>query len=264
VNTPNSDRTTQPPTAELVAFDQSQVQFLRKMGHDLRTPLNSIIGTAELMLNGLYGELTPRQHTGTERILNNSDRLLLLIDALMTFIRASADALHLESVPISVQALTDSAMKHSNAAQARDTKLSVVLGDNMPATVQGDPDYLPRLLDELILNAIAATVNGKIEVQFVGCGEAEWQIIIIDNGIGLAPDVLANAFQPFWRSAEFKKFNPNGRGLGLPIAYELVRMMTGSMLLESNVDTGACVKVRLPRVMPECLTDAMLSGISRS
>jgi signal transduction histidine kinase len=236
----------------LPAFDASQVQFLRTMGHDLRTPLNSIISTSEMMLQDILGELEPRQVTAVQRIYRNGERLQALIDAVITYIYASSNKLVLGYDPVSPQALMEIVRKkHSSATVERETTLSLAIVDGLPTTVYGDATQLSRILDELITNAFIATSKGEIRVQLEPLDAKNWQMSVVDTGIGIAPELQTDIFQPFSRSAEFKKRNQTGHGLGLSIVHELVRMMTGTLTVQSTPNVGSSVFVRLPLNMPE-------------
>src|SRR5690349_4745710 len=83
-------------------FNQNQFLFLRTMGHELRSPLNSILGSSEMMVNAVYGEMPEKQLKAAQRIFRNSNRLLNLISAVMLYIRAQANALEFNSLPIAL------------------------------------------------------------------------------------------------------------------------------------------------------------------
>ncbi|MBL8161980.1 MAG: HAMP domain-containing histidine kinase [Anaerolineae bacterium] len=235
-------------TAAVIRPDEpfnADVGFLRTLAHQLRTPLNSIVTTAEMLHNQTYGELTPKQKRASERIIRNSDLLLRLIDDAMMFIRASAGALEIDCAPIEFDSVVQAARSFLPAAQQRQNTLTVTVDPLSPATVWGDIDLIKRVLMELLNNANQATSDGQINVEFGAVVEERWQIKVKDTGIGLGVDVRENMWQPFWRGDEFRKAVPSGQGLGLPIIKGLMMLMDGSFTLENASPNGACATLSL-------------------
>jgi signal transduction histidine kinase len=252
--------TDSPGAAPIVQFNHDQVRFLRVMGHELRSPLNSIQATAEMMANGIYGELQPPQSKATQRILRNSYRLLELINDVMMYIRAQANALERNSVPVSLKDLLhDQISQHQELAAAKGLVIEMHVQPGMVETVQNDPDQIVFIVNELLKNAISFTESGRIHVNVSDAEPDQWMLLVVDTGHGIEPDKIQLAFTPFWRGAGAKQIAPDGNGLGLAIVYELVRLMNGHIDLESQAGKGTTIKVTLPNVVPANLDTSIIT-----
>src|SRR5882724_70828 len=130
-------------------FNGEQFAFLRTMGHELRSPLNSILGTSEMMVNVVYGELPEKQLKAAQRIFRNSNRLINLISAIMMYIRAEANALEFDSLPISLrELLTKQIATVQERATAKGLKLEITIQPDTIDNLHGDPDQVAFIINE--------------------------------------------------------------------------------------------------------------------
>jgi signal transduction histidine kinase len=233
-----------------VQFNTDQLAFLRTMGHELRTPLNSIAATCEMMANAVYGELQPGQHKAFQRILRNSSRLVKLINDVMLYIRAQANAMELDSRTVPLKPLlTEQVAGLREQADAKNLTIEVIIEPETVENIAGDPDQVAYIVNEILVNAVSFTASGSIQVRLGSAGPERWKLTVTDTGIGIAPENLARVFVPFWRSVESKQYAPTGNGLGLAIVREFVRIMGGTVDLQSQVGQGTTVTIILPTVI---------------
>jgi two-component system sensor histidine kinase/response regulator len=239
----------EPP--EKMQFNQDQVVFLRTMGHELRTPLNSIVATCEMMANAVYGDLQPGQQKAFQRILRNGNRLVKLINEVMLYIRAQANALELNSRPLPLkQLLTEQVSQLRERAGAKHLTIDVVIEPETVETVLGDPDQITFIINEILVNAISFSTCGNIRVQMSNAEPGRWKFTVSDTGIGIEQENLAQAFAPFWRGKDAKQYAQDGNGLGLAIIREFIRIMGGTIDLQSHIGKGTVVTIILPNVIP--------------
>jgi signal transduction histidine kinase len=232
-------------------FNQEQFLFLRTMGHELRSPLNSILATSEMMVGNVYGELPPKQLKAAQRILRNSNRLVDLVSATMLYIRAEANALELSSLPIALrELLNQSIAAKRDGAAAKGLNLELVIQPETIQNIQGDPDQIAFIVNELINNAIVFTQSGTIQLQVGSSNANHWTLSVTDTGVGIEPDNLYNVYTPFWRGKDIKQYTEDGNGLGLTIVREFVRLMAGTIDIHSQVGKGTTVKLTLPTNCP--------------
>jgi signal transduction histidine kinase len=241
-----------------IQFNTDQVMFLRTMGHELRTPLNSISATCEMMANAVYGELQPDQQKAFQRVLRNSNRLVKLINDVMLYIRAQANALELYSRPVPLkQLLTEQVTQLREQADEKHLTIEMIVEAETVETILGDPDQVAYIVNELLVNALSFTAAGNIQARIANAEPGRWKFAVTDTGVGIAPENLAQVFVPFWRGAGAKQYAPTGNGLGLAIVREFVRIMGGAIDLQSQVGKGTTVTITLPTVIP-AQNDAIL------
>jgi signal transduction histidine kinase len=237
--------------SENIAFSHDQFVFLRTMGHELRTPLNSIVATGEMMVNAIYGELQPGQKKAAERMMRNGNRLVNLINAVMLYIRAQANALELSSLSVQLkELLNEHVVGCRERATAKGLILVIDIHQDVVETISADPDQIAFVLNEVLRNAITFTPSGKIEVCVRNVDPAHWMLSISDTGIGIDQENLSHIYTPFWRGPSAKQFDQEGNGLGLPIVREFIRLMNGEIDIKSEIGKGTVVTITLPNSIP--------------
>ncbi len=240
-----------PDGPEGLQFNRDQFMFLRTMGHELRSPLNSILATCEMMVNAVYGELQPSQARAADRILRNSNRLLNLISAVMIYVRAQANALELNSLPVSlVELLKDQLSRSQERAATKGLSMEMLVQPGVVETVHADPDQITFIVNELLGNAITFTPSGSVRMQVGNADPEHWTLAVTDTGIGIEQENLASVFTPFWRGKDAKQYTQEGNGLGLTTVREFIRLMHGAIDVESQVGKGTTVKITLPNTIP--------------
>lgn len=230
----------------LAQADRIKTDFLASMSYDLRAPLTSISGFAEMMQAGYAGELPDTAKDYVAAIMESTGRLTELIDTVMDLTQGEAGTLPLERAPVDLVALaTEAGRKHAEAAAAKKLELIV---DVKPSTgrVMGDARRIAQALDRLIGNAVQYLPEGG-RILLYGDGQVrEARLIVSDNGPGMDPRAQARAFDRFSQQAEGKR--SEGRtGLGLPLARQLVEAHGGRLSLVSEPGQGTMFTMELPR-----------------
>ncbi|MCQ3937257.1 MAG: hypothetical protein DPW18_09445 [Chloroflexi bacterium] len=235
-------------TAErLREVDKMKSEFLANMSHELRTPLNSVIGYAEILLNGLDGELDDEQRTDIEAIYDNAKHLLTLINDVLDLAKIEAGRLVLKKEVVNIGELVES-VKNSNFGLIHTHKKPVELVTNIQPGLPEifvDPVRISQVLNNLVSNAIKFSERGTISLSV--SSDDQWlSIEVKDQGIGIAEADLERIFERFSQVDGSARRRVEGTGLGLPITYHLVEMHGGSLTVESRVGEGSTFTVRLP------------------
>ncbi len=236
-------------TAELIAL-------LRKMGHDMRVPLNTVISTGDMLLAGAYDPLTPKQLKAVERLQRNNHRLLAVLDDFLTYVKADAGQLelHPQSFDLRVQfpLWYDPIRK---GAEQKGLKIQIMIADDVPASITADESILKRIVQALLWNAFAFTNEGEIHVRLEWTVSKELAVTIKDTGSGIPPEEVAHIFEPFWRGSQRPQMPTANAGLGLAVAQVLSKAMGGSVTLKETNSSGSifCLKFPCPvsRAAPE-------------
>jgi PAS domain S-box-containing protein len=220
-------------------------QFLARVSHEMRTPLNAVIGFAQLMQMG-SGVLEPHQlRTYVGHIRSAGEHLLGLVTDLLDLNRAAQGALQLELQPTSVaSAVMETRMLLEGLAQSHGITLETVVPDGLTAVA--DAQRLRQVLLNLGSNAIKYNRQGG-QVQL--CAQADDRgnltITVQDTGIGMTPQQLERLFQPFERLGA-EKSRVQGTGLGLVICKALVAEMKGTLEVDSEARVGTTATLTLP------------------
>src|SRR3546814_476055 len=212
------------------------------MSYELRTPLTSILGFAEMLMAGYAGELHGQQGDYIASILDAAGRLQGLIDNILDLAISDAGALKLDIETIDIQALVESAAADKQqAATDKGLDLSVQVRGNI-GSVTGDRRRLAASLHHLIANSVAFTPEGGCVIVLAEDGKSEVTITVSDSGIGIAPDVQERVFSPFNRQDE--GVGASIGGLGLALVRRYIILHGGSVELVSEVGSGTTVVLK--------------------
>lgn len=223
------------------------VQLLRKMGHDMRVPLNTLISTSDMLVDGAYDPLTPKQEKAALRLQRNNRRLLAILDDFLTYIKAETSDLVLTPTSFDPRAQLDVwCAPVRKITEEKGIALNLSISDSVPALMTGDETALKRILQALLWNSVAYTSHGEIQVSSDRTAKQEWRISVKDSGSGISESDLTHIFEPFWRGEERPQLPTAGAGLGLPMALALVKLMGGSLSLQETTTQGSVFCVELP------------------
>jgi PAS domain S-box-containing protein len=223
----------------------AKAKFLSMMSHDLRTPLTSISGNADLLAAGVHGPLSEEQRDALTRMKEAVREQLRMINDILSFAQLDSGRVEVQPVPVRVaDALTRAERLVRESVAAAGLSLDL---DPAGAIVNADPDRFQQILLNLLTNATKFTpAGGRISVQSEVDGQRV-RIRVRDTGVGIPRDQLEHIFDPFVQ-LEQGAVEPahRGVGLGLAIARDLARSMNGELTADSTPDQGSVFTLELP------------------
>jgi len=234
---------------ELKARDSLKTQFLSNISHDLRTPLAAIITHAEILREGMLGELTTKQRDSVSGIVSGGQQLLDMIDEILTYVRSASDQVNLVRSQFYITEVVDQVrvLNHALAAKKHLT-IERLNGDDLPQ-VHADRDKVKHVLGNLIGNAIKFTPDGgRVWISFSRRGRNGEELVVEvgDNGRGIARDHFELVFREFAQVDASPSRPHHGTGLGLAIARKLVELHSGRIWVESELGKGSRFFFTLP------------------
>jgi signal transduction histidine kinase len=229
--------------------NRAKSDFLAAISHDLRTPLNSIIGHADLLTLGIPDTLSAASQAHVDRIRTGAAHLLHLIDQLISHVRleANREVVNLDDVD-SASLVHEVCALLEPLARQRDLRLQ----PHVPGStimLRTDPDKLRQVLVNLVANAVKYTERGRIDVRVTA--EADATVFSVrDSGVGIAPEHLPHIFEPFWQVDGTSRLRDGGTGLGLSLVQRITRLLGGAVTVDSQPGVGSAFHVRLPAAPP--------------
>ncbi len=236
-----------------LAASQAKSAFLANMSHDIRTPMNAVIGMAELLGDTA---LDDHQRELVATIHDSGEHLLGLINDILDLTRIEANRMELRPRPFRLAALvSESCRVVQHEAEARGLTLGSRIHAGVPAELEGDDQKLRQILVNLLGNAVKYTERGTISLSIQPVPPAEnpapteaplWlEILVEDTGIGIAAGHLAEIFEDFSRHP-LGEASRRSSGLGLAICRRLCELMGGTIDVASQEGRGSRFSVRLP------------------
>lgn len=250
------------------AASRAKSEFLATISHEIRTPINAILGMTSLLLDT---SLDPQQQDWVQTIRYGGEVLLNLINDILDFSKIESQKLELEEIPFSLPQLVEELLDLMAAqAQSKDLELVAWVDPNLPPTLIGDPNRLRQILANLLSNAIKFTPQGEVVVT-VEAGERDpekqWvNVQVRDTGIGIPPEKLDRLFKPFSQVDSSISRQFGGTGLGLAISQRLCQLMGGAIGVESQPGQGSTFRFRIPlkrpdqELLPTAAPDPCLAG----
>jgi PAS domain S-box-containing protein len=226
---------------EAEAGTRAKSQFLAVMSHEMRTPLNVVLGTVGLLLDG---PLSRDQHEQAEMARTAGRALLELVDDLLDFSRLEAGRLDLERIAFDPARLVrDTVALLAGSAREKALALACDVAPDVPRRVAGDPGRLRQVLLNLLSNAVKFTETGEVGVALELAGrDGEGVVLrlrVRDTGPGIAPELLGSIFEPFTQGEDATRRRHGGTGLGLAIARRLTDLMGGTIEVASARGQGS-------------------------
>jgi signal transduction histidine kinase/DNA-binding response OmpR family regulator len=230
--------------AKLVAEQaaQSKADFLAKMTHEFRTPMNAILGFTDVLRRGYEkNEAERRRHLNT--IHSSGQHLLHLIDGILDLSKVEVGRMEIEHIEIAPHIIVCEVVE-TLAVKAAEKSISLELDIDgpIPETVLGDPTRMRQTITNLISNAVKFTAEGGVKVVIRMSsvhGEPRLAVDVIDNGIGIAEDKIATIFESFVQADTSTTRRYGGTGLGLNISRGLARLMGGDIVASSVLGEGS-------------------------
>lgn len=231
-------------SARLHEASQAKTRFLASVSHELRSPVNSILGLARLLLDRAGGDITAEQEKQLSLITASSSELLRLVNDLLDLAKAESGRLQPEMAEVDLaEVLTE--LRASLRPFVRPEVELVFEIDNAPR-IQTDRLLITQVLRNLIVNALKFTVQGTVRVSAARGAHDLAEITVSDTGIGIAPEDQPKVFEEFFQIRGPLQARHKGSGLGLPYARRVAQTLGGGIRLESTPGQGSTFTVQIP------------------
>ena len=231
-------------------LDRAKSQFVSAVSHELRTPLTSIVGYTELLAEGGVGDLDPGQLDLVERIDRNGDRLLRLVEDLLTLARVEDGSFEINRVAADLRAPVRSGVEALSCAAAKNEVALRLELPARPVTIEGDTSMLERLVVNLVSNAVKfSAAGGHVDVVLRVCDEAA-ELSVSDTGMGIPVEEQDRLFERFFRSSLATRRAIQGTGLGLSIVRSIAEAHDGRMSVTSTPEVGTTFTFTVPLSAP--------------
>jgi len=229
-------------TKNALSADRAKSEFLGVMSHELRTPLNGILGFADIILE--EGHISPDVRDKINIIQSSGQSLLRILEDILEFTRVEGGGLKLQTIPFSLSELAWKAIRLvETGAKEKNLQLFVLLRENVPCTVLGDPERIQQVLLNLLRNAVKFTDTGTVTLRVsLASQEGDYFRIhfeVEDTGAGIPENEREKIFLPFTQGDSSLSRKYDGIGMGLTIANRLLEKMGSSISLESQVGKGS-------------------------
>lgn len=221
------------------AAETAKADFVSMVSHELRSPLTSIRGRLELLLDGAAGEMPEQALAMVEAAAGSSLRLQRLIDMLLDLSRIDAGMFEVDLEAVDLAAVTRRAAESvSTGHRDRTIELSLNLPDGLPP-VYADPERLGQVITNVLVNAYSYTPDGGRIAVSAEVEDGAARLAIKDSGVGIHPDDHERVFERFFRAEQIGPRPPGSTGLGLAIARSLMELQRGEIRLESAPGEGS-------------------------
>ncbi len=224
-----------------ISANIAKSEFLANMSHEIRTPMNGILGFIQLLNTT---PLTIEQKDFVREAQESCKILRTLLDDILDFSKIEAGKLSMESIPFNPRLLLEDVATLASAdIKGKNIEINVLCHSDVPEILIGDPSRLRQVLNNLVSNAVKFTESGEINLSIKllssGAHEAELYYEIKDTGIGIAKNDLTKIFEVFMQADSSTTRKYGGTGLGLPISKNIVKMMGGTMSVDSEINQGS-------------------------
>jgi len=232
-----------------ITASRAKSDFLARMSHELRSPLNAILGFSEVISDRVFGpDATDRYEDYARNIHEAGTHLLELINDILDLSKVEAGELQLTLEPIELKELIKASVQlMAPMAEKRGVQLVVDLGRS-PLSLVADRRRLRQMVMNLVSNAIKFTLAGGTVMITAHQEQGNILIDVADSGIGMNAEQIKVALQPFGQVPTDSPYAQVGTGLGLPIVDSLVKLHGGKLDIHSTPNVGTTVTLTLPKV----------------
>jgi signal transduction histidine kinase/DNA-binding NarL/FixJ family response regulator len=227
--------------AEAATAEKSH--FLALISHELRTPMNGVLGLAQALTRT---SLTSRQQWYVDTIVSSGRALAKLLDDILDVSRIERGQLQVDTMPVASRAIFDEIVRlFEPMAEQKGLQLRARVDENLPACVRADPLRLRQILINLVNNALKFTPSGFVELRTRPAGPGRLRIEVADSGPGIAEEHRAALFRPFSRIETPTVNDLGGAGLGLAISKQLAEAMGGAISMQAGAEGGSVFTLEL-------------------
>jgi len=237
------------PSPDRPELDQVKGVFLASLNHEIRTPLSGVMGMLDLLLETQIDE-DQRDYLNAARLCAES--LSELLNASLQYAALEAGQIVVEETEFSVKEMLEAALSPQRAkADIKQLRLRLTLDAGLPETLIGDASRLRELIGHLVNNAIKFTHTGSVDVRVSMRATPDVFVAEVrDTGIGIPPDKLGGIFESFQPGESGLARAYPGLGLGLALAHKLSKVMSGRILVESQLGAGSTFTLEVPLRRP--------------
>jgi len=237
------------PSPDRPELDQVKGVFLASLNHEIRTPLSGVMGMLDLLLETQIDE-DQRDYLNAARLCAES--LSELLNASLQYAALEAGQIVVEETEFSVKEMLEAALSPQRAkADIKQLRLRLTLDAGLPETLIGDASRLRELIGHLVNNAIKFTHTGSVDVRVSMRANPDVFVAEVrDTGIGIPPDKLGGIFESFQPGESGLARAYPGLGLGLALAHKLSKVMSGRILVESQLGEGSTFTLEVPLRRP--------------
>jgi signal transduction histidine kinase len=228
-------------------LEKMKETFVAIVSHELRTPLNAVMGYVEMLSEKILGPINEKQTEALGRIMVNLQRLLTMVGELLDEAQIKAGKLSIKKEPFPTASLLEN--MHTSLykiAVDHDLYLTGEMGPGMPEILIGDQKRLQQIIINLANNAIKFTQSGGVQVRLTRADHELWKIEVSDTGDGIPAADIPNIFDSFRQLEYLNTRKHGGFGLGLSIVKQIVALMNGEILVQSELGKGSTFTVTLP------------------
>jgi len=219
-------------------------EFLSTMGHELRTPMNGVLGMAQLLK---MSELNVEQQDEVDAIIASAESLQTILADILEFVAAEDGYLVVRPNPCHLaELLGEVNAGFAVAAAAKNVAIHLDVADTVPELLTLDAPHLRKVATILLKNALAFTAQGKIELAARMDGPQCLHLTVSDTGVGMTPATVAQLFQPFYQADSSHTRRHGGIGIGLALARRIVAALGGTIAVESAPGVGSSFEIVLP------------------
>ena len=238
-------------TIALEEASRLKSQFLANVSHELRTPLHAIVGYTDLLIQGIAGQMRPRQLEKLQRVESNANHLLKVIGDLLDIARIEAGKMPLQLTTFEISALLEEIIQEIEPVAVRaDLTLEREVASGLPP-LHSDRKKVKQIVINLLSNAIKFTQEGSVRVRVDRpADDGEVCLSVSDTGIGIRPEDIKRIFEDFSQLDSPTTRNQSGTGLGLAICRRLADSLGGRITVASDVGKGSTFTLHVPLEPP--------------
>ncbi|MFT4976206.1 MAG: diguanylate cyclase (GGDEF)-like protein, partial [Myxococcota bacterium] len=241
---------------------EARAQFLANISHELRTPMNAVLGMSELLQQG---DLTAEQRRMIDAVHGAGQDLLTLINDVLDFSNLEARPPSLDERPFDLRHVVESVIAlFAGPAKTKGLLLGYLISEEVPDGFTGDAGRLRQLLGNLLSNAVKFTTRGSVVLRIGGqpCDDGRFSLIftVQDTGVGVEEGLLEQLFRPFEQRDAAMNRSYGGAGLGLAISRSLAEAMGGKISADSQPGEGSTFRLQIALPTASVMTEAGLRG----